>query len=130
MAAVRGSTSGPPRVSAGPVAAEAAAGPTTPVAGPVCAQVVVGLPVPRVFTYVVPSELVDRLAVGQRVRVPFRARSRVGVVVGLGLGGRPRDGGDGAGSHPGHPARPGAPASGPPRLAPPPPPVAPAPAPP
>jgi primosomal protein N' (replication factor Y) len=106
MVAARGSTSGPPRVSAEPVAAEPDAGPVTLVAGPVCAQVVVGLPVPRVFTYIVPCELVDRLAVGQRVRVPFRARSRIGVVVGLGR--RLGESGDGAGIR--------APANGPPGL--------------
>ncbi len=54
----------------------------TPVA-PV-ADVVVGLPVPRVFSYAVPAELAGRLRPGQRVRVPFHGRPRVGVVVALG----------------------------------------------
>src|SRR5437867_38222 len=106
MVVVRGATSGPPCLSAEPVAAEPDAGPLTLVAGPVCAQVGVGLPVPRVFTYIVPCELVDRLAVGQRVRVPFRARSRIGVVVGLGR--RLGESGDGAGTQ--------APTNGPPGL--------------
>src|SRR5213593_1760792 len=106
MVVVRGATSGPPCLSAEPVAAEPDAGPLTLVAGPVCAQVVVGLPVPRVFTYIVPCELVDRVVVGQRVRVPFRARSRIGVVVGLGR--RLGESGDGAGTR--------APANGPPGL--------------
>jgi primosomal protein N' (replication factor Y) len=47
------------------------------------ARVVVGLPVPRVFSYTVPPALTGRLVPGQRVRVPFRSRSRVGVVVAL-----------------------------------------------
>jgi primosomal protein N' (replication factor Y) len=48
------------------------------------AQVVVGLPVPRVFSYTIPGPLASALAVGHRVRVPFRGRVRAGVVVGLG----------------------------------------------
>jgi primosomal protein N' (replication factor Y) len=52
----------------------------------VVAQVVVGLPVPRVFSYRVPAELDGRLAVGQRVRVPFRGRARTAVVVEVGTG--------------------------------------------
>lgn len=48
------------------------------------ARVVVGLPVPRVFSYAIPPALAGRLAPGQRVRVPFRGRSREGVVVTLG----------------------------------------------
>lgn len=47
------------------------------------AQVVVALPVPRVFSYVVPPGLAGRLAPGQRVRVPFRGRPRDGVVVAM-----------------------------------------------
>lgn len=47
------------------------------------AQVVVALPLDRVFSYAVPGHLAGRLQPGQRVRVPFRGRPRVGVVVGL-----------------------------------------------
>ncbi|MGH7320061.1 MAG: replication restart helicase PriA [Candidatus Rokuibacteriota bacterium] len=48
------------------------------------AQVVVALPLDRVFSYAIPGHLAGRLQPGQRVRVPFRGRPRVGVVVGLG----------------------------------------------
>jgi primosomal protein N' (replication factor Y) len=47
------------------------------------AHVVTDLSVPRVFTYRVPPELAATLAPGQRVRVPFRGRPRIAVVVGL-----------------------------------------------
>ncbi len=47
------------------------------------AHVVVGIPVPRVFSYTVPAEVADGLGPGQRVRVPFRGKGRVGVVVEL-----------------------------------------------
>jgi primosomal protein N' (replication factor Y) len=47
------------------------------------ADVVVALPVPRVFSYAVPPELVGRIGPGQRVRVPFQTRARPGVVVAL-----------------------------------------------
>ena len=47
------------------------------------AQVVVGLPVDGPFDYLVGPQLRDRLAVGQRVLVPFGPKERVGVVVGL-----------------------------------------------
>jgi primosomal protein N' (replication factor Y) len=66
---------------AGPIAGpalEPAAGPTGVV------RVVVDLPLERVFDYRVPAALAGRLAVGQRVRVPFRGRPRPAVVVGLG----------------------------------------------
>ena len=53
-----------------------------PAATDLVAQVVVGLPVPRVFSYVVPARLAD-LQPGQRIRVPFRGRRRVGIIVGL-----------------------------------------------
>jgi len=47
------------------------------------AQVVVGLPVPRVFNYAIPPNLDGWLHPGQRVRVRFRGRRRVGVIVEL-----------------------------------------------
>jgi primosomal protein N' (replication factor Y) len=79
----------PPARPAGSGVAEAltrAAADGTParVGVPVIVQVVVGLPVPRVFSYAVPPELPAPLVAGQRVRVPFRGRNRIGVVVGLG----------------------------------------------
>lgn len=50
---------------------------------PAVAQVVVALPVARVFSYTVPPPLLGRVSPGQRVRVPFRGRPRVGIVVAL-----------------------------------------------
>jgi primosomal protein N' (replication factor Y) len=47
------------------------------------ARVVVDLPVPRVFSYLIPPDLAGRLAPGQRVRVPFHGHPRAGVVVEL-----------------------------------------------
>jgi primosomal protein N' (replication factor Y) len=47
------------------------------------ARVVVDLPVPRVFSYLIPPDLAGRVAPGQRVRVPFHGRPRAGVVVEL-----------------------------------------------
>jgi primosomal protein N' (replication factor Y) len=49
----------------------------------VVAEVVVDLPVPRVWSYLVPAEWAGRVGPGQRVRVPFQTRSRTGVVVAL-----------------------------------------------
>lgn len=53
------------------------------------AEVLVALPVPLVFDYAVPPHLEGRLAPGQRVRIPFRGHTRVGVLVGM--AGAPRD---------------------------------------
>lgn len=47
------------------------------------AQVVVGLPVEGPFDYSVPAELAGKVAVGQRVRVLFNRRQRVGFIVGF-----------------------------------------------
>ena len=47
------------------------------------AQVVVGLPVEGPFDYAVPSALMNKIAVGQRVRVLFNRRQRVGFIVGF-----------------------------------------------
>jgi len=47
------------------------------------ARVAFDLPVPTEFTYAVPGELRDDLVPGQRVRVPFRTRTRVGYLVAL-----------------------------------------------
>lgn len=50
---------------------------------PKIAQVVVGLPVEGPFDYAVPPVLMDKVAVGQRVRVLFNRRQRLGVIVGF-----------------------------------------------
>ena len=50
---------------------------------PKIAQVVVGLPVEGPFDYSVPAALADKVAVGQRARVLFNRRQRVGIVVGF-----------------------------------------------
>lgn len=47
------------------------------------AQVVVGLPVEGPFDYAVPPALMDKIAVGQRVRVFFNRRQRLGIIVGF-----------------------------------------------
>ena len=47
------------------------------------ARVAFDLPVPTEFTYEVPARLEGSLRAGQRVRVPFRTRSRVGYLVGF-----------------------------------------------
>ncbi len=47
------------------------------------AQVVVGLPVEGPFDYSVPAELAGTVAIGQRVRVLFNRRQRLGIVVGF-----------------------------------------------
>ena len=47
------------------------------------AQVVVGLPVEGPFDYSVPPALMDKVAVGQRVRVLFNRRQRLGIIVGF-----------------------------------------------
>lgn len=47
------------------------------------AQVVIGLPVEGPFDYSVPAELAGKVAVGQRVRVLFNRRQRLGIVVGF-----------------------------------------------
>ncbi|MHC4958772.1 MAG: replication restart helicase PriA [Planctomycetota bacterium] len=47
------------------------------------ARVALDLPVPTEFTYSVPESLADTVKLGQRVRVPFRASTRVGYLVGL-----------------------------------------------
>src|SRR3989338_1600794 len=47
------------------------------------AQVVVGLPVEGPFDYSIPAELADKVAAGQRVRVLFNRRQRLGIVVGF-----------------------------------------------
>jgi len=49
----------------------------------VFARVALDLPVPTEFTYSVPEALLPSLAPGQRVRVPFRASTRVGYCVAL-----------------------------------------------
>jgi len=49
---------------------------------PKIAKVVVGLPVDGPFDYAVRKEIRDRISVGQRVRVSFNRRNRVGFVVG------------------------------------------------
>ena len=54
------------------------------------AHVVLGLPIPRVWSYAVPPDLTGRLEPGQRVRVPFRGKPRIGVVVSLDGGGEDR----------------------------------------
>ena len=46
------------------------------------AKVVVGLPVDGPFDYKVGQDISDRVTVGQRVRVSFNRRNRVGFVVG------------------------------------------------
>src|SRR3989338_1188850 len=50
---------------------------------PKIVQVVVGLPVEGPFDYSVPPALMDKVAVGQRVRVLFNRRQRVGIIVGF-----------------------------------------------
>ncbi len=50
---------------------------------PKIAQVVVGLPVEGPFDYSIPVELAGKVVVGQRVRVLFSRRQRLGVVIGL-----------------------------------------------
>jgi len=47
------------------------------------ARVALDLPVPTEFTYSVPETLLPDLKPGQRVRVPFRTRTRVGYLVAL-----------------------------------------------
>jgi len=47
------------------------------------AQVIVGLPVEGPFDYSIGNELSGRIAVGQRVCVPFNRRNRLGMVVGF-----------------------------------------------
>ena len=47
------------------------------------AQVVVGLPVEGHFDYSIPAELADKMAVGQRVRVLFNRRQRLGIIIGF-----------------------------------------------
>src|SRR3989338_7377961 len=47
------------------------------------AHIVVGLPVEGPFDYALPQHLQEKVAVGQRVRVPFHGAQRVGFVVGL-----------------------------------------------
>ena len=47
------------------------------------AQIVVGLPVEGPFDYSVPAELAGKVAIGQRVRVLFNRRQRLGIVVGF-----------------------------------------------
>jgi len=47
------------------------------------AQVVVGLPVEGPFDYSIPAELADKVAAGQRARVLFNRRQRLGIVVGF-----------------------------------------------
>jgi len=49
----------------------------------VFARVAFDLPVPTEFTYEVPDRLEGTLQTGQRVRVPFRTRSRIGYLVGF-----------------------------------------------
>jgi len=47
------------------------------------ARVAFDLPVPTEFTYEVPTRLEGTLRTGQRVRVPFRTRTRIGYLVGF-----------------------------------------------
>lgn len=47
------------------------------------ARVAFDLPVPTEFTYEVPARLEGKLQPGQRVRVPFRTRTKVGYLVGF-----------------------------------------------
>lgn len=47
------------------------------------AHVVLPLPLPQAFSYAVPTEAAGGIEPGQRVRVPFRGRLRVGIVVAL-----------------------------------------------
>ncbi|MCK5014382.1 MAG: primosomal protein N' [Candidatus Omnitrophica bacterium] len=49
---------------------------------PKIAKIVVGLPVEGPFDYQIGTDLQDRIAVGQRVRVSFNRRDRLGFVVG------------------------------------------------
>src|SRR5262249_54857818 len=90
QAGLRGHEAHPPGVRSGPGDRGRMSDPSP---GARLAQVVVGLPVPRVFSYVVPPPLVPQLAPGHRVRVPFQRRSRAGVVVAL-------ESGEGAGLEP------------------------------
>jgi primosomal protein N' (replication factor Y) len=48
---------------------------------PDCAEVAVGLPIPKTFTYRVPSEFSDQISVGKRVLVPFQKRKVTGYVL-------------------------------------------------
>jgi primosomal protein N' len=50
---------------------------------PSIAQVVFGLPVEGPFDYLIPEDLVGRVAPGQRVAVRFAGKKRCGVIVGL-----------------------------------------------
>jgi len=47
------------------------------------ARVAFDLPVPTEFTYEVPEHLAGQLQAGQRVRVPFRTRTKIGYLVGF-----------------------------------------------
>ena len=47
------------------------------------ARVAFDLPVPTEFTYEVPERLEGQLQAGQRVRVPFRTKTRIGYLVGF-----------------------------------------------
>jgi len=51
---------------------------------PKIAKIVVGLPVDGPFDYAIGKDLQNRIAVGQRVRVSFNRRDRVGFVAGVG----------------------------------------------
>lgn len=50
---------------------------------PLCADVAIPLPVPELFSYLIPTELEESAKVGVRVRVPFKNREIVGYLVQL-----------------------------------------------
>jgi primosomal protein N' (replication factor Y) len=47
------------------------------------AQVVINLPLDKVFTYQIPHELMEKIAVGKRVSIPFQNRRLIGHVVAI-----------------------------------------------
>ena len=50
---------------------------------PLYAQVVFSLPLAKSFDYAVPQALKEKVALGERVRVPFGEKSKIGYIVGL-----------------------------------------------
>ncbi len=57
--------------------------PPSPPAVKPYAEVVFNLPLKEAFTYIIPPELLGKVRVGMRVRVPFGRRKTIGYVVGL-----------------------------------------------
>lgn len=49
---------------------------------PLCVEVAVPLPIPGLFSYLIPAELQDKVKKGVRVRIPFKNREVVGYAVG------------------------------------------------